>query len=170
MASAALLVTIVGMAFVVPMVLTIDPYYQRLNESLLPPGSASHVLGTDHLGRDVLLRVEETDTPFTCELAKGQIINAPIAHGEGNYFADDATLDELERNRQVIFRYCDDEGRLTGDANPNGSARSIAGICNRGRNVLGMMPHPERACEGLLGSNDGRNIFRSLTKAIAAHG
>jgi phosphoribosylformylglycinamidine synthase len=119
------------------------------------------------LGRDVLLRVEETDTPFTGELAKGQIIRAPIAHGEGNYFADAATLDELERNGQVIFRYCDYEGRLTSEANPNGSARAIAGICNRGRNVLGMMPHPERCSESLLGCADGFGIFRSIAASLA---
>src|SRR5204863_6284252 len=97
----------------------------------------------------------------------GEILRTPIAHGEGNYFADEATLDELERNRQVIFRYCDAEGRLTSDANPNGSARSIAGICNRQRNVLGMMPHPERCSESLLGNVDGLAVFRSIVSVAA---
>ena len=140
--------------------------FQVLTEVGLLPGALMRNQHLRFLGRDVLLRVEETDTPFTCELAKGQIINAPIAHGEGNYFADDATLDELERNRQVIFRYCDAEGRLTGEANPNGSARSIAGICNRARNVLGMMPHPERCSESLLGCADGLGVFRSISAAL----
>jgi phosphoribosylformylglycinamidine synthase subunit PurQ / glutaminase len=91
----------------------------------------------------------------------------PIAHGEGNYFADEATLDDLERHRQVIFRYCDAEGRVTRESNPNGSARNIAGICNGGRNVLGMMPHPERCAEALLGNTDGLGVFRSIAAAMA---
>jgi len=148
------------------LVLGICNGFQVLTEVGLLPGALMRNQHLRFLGRDVLLRVEETDTPFTGELAKGQIIRAPIAHGEGNYFADDATLDELERNRQVIFRYCDDEGRLTSDANPNGSARSIAGICNRGRNVLGLMPHPERCSESLLGCADGLGIFRSIAASF----
>ena len=115
----------------------------------------------------MLLALYETDTPFTNQLAAGQILRAPIAHGEGNYFADDATLDALEANRQVIFRYCDEEGRLTAEANPNGSARSIAGICNEGGNVLGMMPHPERCAESILGNADGLGVFRSIANALA---
>ena len=142
--------------------------FQVLTEVGLLPGALMRNQHLRFLGRDVLLRVEETDTPFTGELAKGQILRAPIAHGEGNYFADAATLDDLERNRQVIFRYCDDEGRLTSEANPNGSARSIAGICNRERNVLGMMPHPERCSEGLLGCADGLAIFRSIAANVGA--
>jgi phosphoribosylformylglycinamidine synthase len=140
--------------------------FQVLTEVGLLPGALMRNQHLRFLGRDVLLRVEETDTPFSGELAKGEILRTPIAHGEGNYFADEATLDELERNRQVIFRYCDAEGRLTSEANPNGSARNIAGICNRERNVLGMMPHPERCSEPLLGGADGVGVFRSL---IAAH-
>ena len=141
--------------------------FQVLTEVGLLPGALMRNQHLRFLGRDVLLRVEETDTPFTGELTRGQILRAPIAHGEGNYFADEATLDDLERNRQVIFRYCDNEGRLTSDANPNGSARSIAGICNRGRNVLGMMPHPERCSEGLLGCADGLAVFRSILECGA---
>ena len=106
--------------------------------------------------------------PFSSKLKVGQILRVPIAHGEGNYFADEATLDELERNRQVIFRYCDAEGRLTAEANPNGSARHIAGICNRTRNVLGMMPHPERCSEGLLGNADGLALFMGVTSSFDA--
>jgi phosphoribosylformylglycinamidine synthase len=140
---------------------------QVLTEAGLLPGA---LMRNEHLrfvSRDVFLRVEETDTPFTCELERGAVLRVPIAHGEGNYFADDATLDELERNRQVIFRYCDAEGRVTCEANPNGSARNIAGICNAGRNVLGMMPHPERCAEALLGNTDGFGVFRSIAAALA---
>jgi phosphoribosylformylglycinamidine synthase I len=141
--------------------------FQVLTEAGLLPGALMRNQHLRFLGRDVFLRVEETDTPFTCELERGAVLRVPIAHGEGNYFADDATLDDLERNRQVIFRYCDAEGRITRDANPNGSARNIAGICNAGRNVLGMMPHPERCAEALLGNTDGFGIFRSIAAAMA---
>ena len=141
--------------------------FQVLTEAGLLPGA---LMRNEHLrfvSRDVFLRVEETDTPFTCELERGAVLRVPIAHGEGNYFADDATLDDLERNRQVIFRYCDAEGRVTRESNPNGSARNIAGICNAGRNVLGMMPHPERCAEALLGNTDGFGVFRSIAAAMA---
>src|SRR5213592_5076108 len=134
--------------------------FQVLTEVGLLPGVLMRNHHLRFLGRDVLLRVEETDTPFTGELTKGEILRAPIAHGEGNYFADEATLDDLERNRQIIFRY-------EGD-NPNGSARRIAGICNRERNVLGMMPHPERCSESLLGNADGLAIFQSIVAWSAA--
>jgi phosphoribosylformylglycinamidine synthase I len=141
--------------------------FQVLTEVGLLPGA---LMRNEHLrfvSRDVYLRTEETDTPFTNALDPGQVLRTPIAHGEGNYFADDATLDELERNRQVIFRYCDADGRVLAAANPNGSARNIAGICNAGRNVLGMMPHPERCAESLLGNADGMGIFRSIANALA---
>ncbi len=141
--------------------------FQVLTEAGLLPGA---LMRNEHLrfvSRDVLLRVEEMGTPFTGELSPGQVLRMPIAHGEGNYFADEATLDELERNGQVIFRYCDSEGRITRQSNPNGSARNIAGICNRERNVLGMMPHPERCSEPLLGNTDGLGIFRSIAAAMA---
>jgi phosphoribosylformylglycinamidine synthase I len=141
--------------------------FQVLTEVGLLPGA---LMRNEHLrfvARDIHLRTEETDTPFTSELAKGQVLRVPIAHGEGNYFADDDTLDELERNGQVIFRYCDAEGRVTREANPNGSARGIAGICNAGGNVLGMMPHPERCSESLLGNQDGLAMFRSIANAFA---
>ena len=100
-------------------------------------------------------------------MTPGQILRMPIAHGEGNFYADDATLDELERNRQVIFRYCDSEGRITSESNPNGSARNIAGICSRARNVLGLMPHPERCAEALLGNADGFGVFKSIAASLA---
>jgi len=140
--------------------------FQVLTEAGLLPGA---LMRNEHLrfvSRDVLLRVEEMGTPFTGELSPGQVLRMPIAHGEGNYFADEATLDELERNGQVVFRYCDTEGRITRQSNPNGSARNIAGICNRERNILGMMPHPERCSEPLLGNTDGLGIFRSIAAAM----
>ncbi|MEQ1645469.1 MAG: phosphoribosylformylglycinamidine synthase subunit PurQ, partial [Pyrinomonadaceae bacterium] len=93
-------------------------------------------------------------------------LSIPIAHAEGNYTCDDATYSALEENGQIVFRYCDENGELTEASNPNGSRGNIAGICNQDRNVLGMMPHPERACEEMLGSNDGRDIFRSLTNTM----
>ena len=101
-------------------------------------------------------------------LHAGQVLNLPIAHAEGNYVCDDKTFDELVGEDRVIFRYCDSEGRVTDEANPNGARDNIAGICNRARNVVGMMPHPERACEELLGSADGRGVFRSLAATLAA--
>jgi len=119
------------------------------------------------LSRDVHLRTEAIDTPFTSLLTEGQVFRAPIAHGEGNYYAEETVLDELERNGQVIFRYCDEEGRLTAEANPNGSTRHIAGICNRGRNVLGLMPHPERCAESILGNADGLLLFKSIAESHA---
>ena len=141
--------------------------FQVLTEAGLLPGALMRNQNLRFLSRDVIVRTEETDTPFTNTLVSGQRLRIPIAHGEGNYFADEATLDDLERNRQVVFRYCDDEGRLTSESNPNGSARSIAGICNRERNVLGMMPHPERCSEALLGNTDGLGIFQSIVAAMA---
>jgi len=141
--------------------------FQVLTEAGLLPGA---LMRNEHLrfvSRDILLRVEEMGTPFTGELSPGNVLRMPIAHGEGNYLADEATLDELERNGQVIFRYCDSEGRITRESNPNGSARNIAGICNRERNILGMMPHPERCSEPLLGNTDGLGIFRSIAAAMA---
>jgi phosphoribosylformylglycinamidine synthase len=142
--------------------------FQVLTEVGLLPGALMRNQHLRFLGRDVFVRTEETDTPFTTELTAGQVLRMPIAHGEGNYFADDATLDELERNHQVIFRYCDADGRLTSEANPNGSARNIAGICNRTRNVLGMMPHPERCAEPLLGNADGLKLFLGVRSSIPA--
>jgi phosphoribosylformylglycinamidine synthase I len=141
--------------------------FQVLTEVGLLPGALMRNQHLRFLGRDVHIRVEETDTPFTSEFTRGQIFRAPIAHGEGNYYADDETLDALERNGQVIFRYCDEEGRLTSEANPNGSARHIAGICNRARNVVGLMPHPERCSESLLGNADGLLVFKSIAAAYA---
>jgi phosphoribosylformylglycinamidine synthase len=133
--------------------------------------------GLRFLCRQVHVRVENTDTPFTCAAREGQVLEMPIAHMEGNYFCDRETLAELERNKQVIFRYVRPEGRyVTPDGrvaaddssgNPNGSLAAIAGICNRERNVLGLMPHPERAVEPALGSADGLVLFRSLVASLS---
>jgi phosphoribosylformylglycinamidine synthase I len=150
------------------LVLGICNGFQVLTEAGLLPGALMRNQHLRFINRDVLLRTENTSTPFTSQLDEGQIIRLQIAHGEGNYFADDATLDELEANGQVVFRYCDEEGRITGEANPNGSARNIAGICNRERNVLGMMPHPERYAEALMGCADGLFILRSIAQSLAA--
>ncbi len=149
------------------LVLGICNGFQVLTEVGLLPGALMRNQHLRFLSRDVYLRTEHTDTPFTSLLKQGQVLRAPIAHGEGNYYAEEAALDELERDGQVIFRYCDDEGRILSEANPNGSARNIAGICNRGRNVLGLMPHPERCAESILGNADGLQIFKSIAESHA---
>lgn len=113
------------------------------------------------------LRVENCSVPFTSKCDRGQVLRVPISHYEGNYYADDATINELEVNHQVVFRYCTPDGEITGEANPNGSTHNIAGIVNREGNVLGMMPHPERACEEILGGIDGNVVFESLTSSFS---
>jgi phosphoribosylformylglycinamidine synthase I len=150
------------------LVLGICNGFQVLTEVGLLPGALMPNQHLRFIGRDLLVRTETTDTPFTSALRKGEVLRLPIAHGRGNYYADDATLDELERNGQIVFRYCDDNGRLTAEANPNGSCRSIAGICNPTRNVLGLMPHPERSAEAILGNDDGLKMLRSLTESFVS--
>ncbi|AKB68486.1 phosphoribosylformylglycinamidine synthase subunit PurQ [Methanosarcina mazei] len=113
------------------------------------------------------LRVETANTPFTSKFRKGEVIKLPIAHMEGKFYAEEATLAELDENEQVVFRYVDEKGRLTDKANPNGSLENIAGIVNSSRNVLGLMPHPERASESILGSDEGRKVFESMADYIA---
>lgn len=140
--------------------------FQILCESGLLPGALMRNRGLHFICRHVNIRVENDKTPYTNELQTGEVLSIPIAHAEGNYVCDDETLAELESNNQIIFRYCDESGELSDQSNPNGSLNNIAGITNKDGNILGMMPHPERACEELLGSNDGRDIFRSLTKTI----
>jgi phosphoribosylformylglycinamidine synthase I len=140
--------------------------FQILCEAGLLPGALLRNRDLKFICEHINIRVESSDTPFTSACSDGQVISAPIAHGEGNYFCDQRTLDELEGEGRVIFRYCDASGRVTGEANPNGSLNNIAGICNRDRNVLGMMPHPERASENLLGSNDGRIILLSMADSL----
>ncbi len=141
--------------------------FQILCEAGLLPGALIRNRDLHFICRHVNLRVENAATPYTSGLEAGTVLSIPIAHAEGNYVCDDETFNRLEENGQIVFRYCDENGDVTDAANPNGARSNIAGICNENRNVLGMMPHPERACEELLGSNDGREIFRSLTKAIA---
>jgi phosphoribosylformylglycinamidine synthase I len=142
--------------------------FQILCETGLLPGALIRNRDLHFICEHVQVRVETTETPFTNQLKGGSVLRIPVAHAEGNYVCDDATFDELEREDRIIFRYCDERGRVTDASNLNGSRDSIAGICNRERNVLGLMPHPERACEDLLGSSDGRDIFRSLAATLAA--
>ena len=142
--------------------------FQILCEAGLLPGALIRNRDLHFICDHVHVRVESSDTPFTNELTGGRVLHIPIAHAEGNYVCDDATLAELKREDRVVFRYCDERGEATDAANPNGSRDNIAGICNHARNVLGLMPHPERACEDLLGSSDGRDIFRSLAGTLAA--
>jgi phosphoribosylformylglycinamidine synthase len=139
--------------------------FQILCEAGLLPGALLRNASLRFVCKPVHLRVEQAETPFTRALQTGQVIEIPVAHGEGNYFAGEATLDALETNGQVVFRYCDPSGAVTPEANPNGSARNIAGVVNEGRNVLGMMPHPERHVETLIGTADGRYVFESLIEA-----
>jgi phosphoribosylformylglycinamidine synthase subunit PurQ / glutaminase len=141
--------------------------FQILCEAGLLPGALIRNRDLHFICDYVRVRVESCETPYTHELRRGSVLRMPIAHAEGNYVCDDATLAELQRNDQIIFRYCDEKGAITEAANPNGARDNIAGICNRARNVLGLMPHPERACEDLLGSSDGRDIFRSLAGTLA---
>jgi phosphoribosylformylglycinamidine synthase len=136
--------------------------FQILLESGLLPGAMLRNNGLKYRCEHVHLRVEQTDAPFTSAASVGQVLRIPIGHGEGNYFAPPDMLQRLEANRQVILRYSDPHGRLDDAANPNGSVNAIAGLCNESRNVVGMMPHPERACEPLLGGIDGRVIFESI--------
>ena len=144
--------------------------FQVLLEAGLLEGGMLRNRGLKFLCQHVHVRVEETDTPFTRAAAPGQVLRVPIAHGEGNYYASPETLRLLDTNRQVIFRYCDALGTLADEANPNGSAQAIAGICNETRNVVGLMPHPERACESVLGSADGLVVLESAVAALAGAG
>jgi phosphoribosylformylglycinamidine synthase subunit PurQ / glutaminase len=141
--------------------------FQVLLEAGLLPGAMVRNRSVKFVSRHVNVRVEETDTPFTRASFKGQVLKLPVAHGEGNYFASPELLSELHAHRQVIFRYSDENGVVTDDANPNGSIDNIAGISNRARNVVALMPHPERACEDCVGSADGRIILESVIKAFA---
>ncbi|HEX8636017.1 MAG TPA: phosphoribosylformylglycinamidine synthase subunit PurQ [Pyrinomonadaceae bacterium] len=150
------------------LVLGICNGFQILCEAGLLPGALIRNRDLHFVCRHVHVRVERADTPFTNELKRGQILSLPVAHAEGNYVCDDETLAELQSENRIIFRYCDPEGHATSAANPNGARDNIAGICNRARNVIGMMPHPERACEDMLGSSDGRGLFHSLAATLAA--
>ena len=140
--------------------------FQVLLEAGLLPGAMLRNRSLKFQCEHVCVRVEQTDTPFTTACHLGLVLRIPIAHGEGNYYADAQVVDWLERNRQVIFRYTTAAGDVTDSANPNGSVNNIAGLCNDSRNVVGLMPHPERACELALGSQDGLVLFESVLTAV----
>lgn len=141
--------------------------FQIITEAGLLPGVLLRNASLKFVCRNVGLKVETSQSLFTSRYEQGQVLSIPVAHHDGNYFADERTLDELEANGQVAFRYCGPNGELGNGANPNGSARNIAGIFNRTKNVLGMMPHPENAIESLQGSTDGKALFQSMVEALS---
>jgi phosphoribosylformylglycinamidine synthase len=144
--------------------------FQVLLENGLLPGAMLRNRDVKFHCEFVGVRVDETDTPFTAAAHQGQVLQLPIAHGEGNYYAPPDVLEALERDHRVVFRYANAFGETTDQANPNGSLHSIAGICSAGRNVVGLMPHPERACETVLGSADGLVILQSVVQSLATRG
>jgi phosphoribosylformylglycinamidine synthase len=149
------------------LVLGICNGFQILCEAGLLPGALIRNRDLTFICEPVRLRVETSDTPFTRLVRPGQILRMPIAHGEGAFFAGEPVLEKLRANGQIVFRYVDAAGRPTRESNPNGSVDNVAGICNEGRNVVGMMPHPDRAWDALLGSTDGRALFASLVETFA---
>jgi phosphoribosylformylglycinamidine synthase len=142
--------------------------FQILCEAGLLPGALMRNRSLHFVCDMVTTRVEVANTPFTREMKVGTRLRMPVAHGDGCYYADGATLRELNERQQILLRYCDAEGNLAAGANPNGSLENIAGICNHAGNVFGLMPHPDRACEERLGSSDGARIFESMLEALAA--
>jgi len=140
--------------------------FQILAEAGLVPGTLMRNASLKFVCRDVHLRVEATNAAFTSLYQPGQVIRVPVAHAEGNYFADEATLDRLEGDGLVAFRYCDPAGNITPESSPNGASRNIAGVFNETRNVLGLMPHPENMTEDVIGGTDGAILFESLVKAL----
>jgi len=151
------------------LVLGICNGFQILCEAGLLPGTLMRNRSLLFRCEHIHLRVESDASPFTSVLHHGQVLRIPIAHGEGSYFADPETLRALDVNKQILFRYCDDRGNVTPEANPNGSLENIAGICSHGRNVFGLMPHPERVCDSVLGGTDGRGVFQSMIEWVADH-
>ena len=149
------------------LVLGICNGFQILCEAGLLPGALVRNAGLQFVCQQVYLRVEETDAPFTAGLKKGQLLRMPVKHGEGCYYADPKTLEQLHKQRQILLRYVDAKGKPIAAANPNGSVENIAGVCNERRNVFGLMPHPEDACSKLLGGDDGAKIFLSIAAASA---
>jgi phosphoribosylformylglycinamidine synthase len=144
------------------LVLGICNGFQILTEAGLLPGALVRNAGLQYICRDIHLRTERQDTPYTARIKQGTVLKIPIGHGEGCYYAPEEVLRGLEEKRQVVFRYCDPSGQVTAEANPNGSLRAIAGICNERGNVLGLMPHPDRCAEEVLGNAQGRRIFESI--------
>ena len=141
--------------------------FQILLEAGLLPGAMLKNQSLRFICQDSLIKAANYNTPFTNKIAKDSVLHVPIAHGDGNYYCDDDTLNLLQDNEQVIFQYCDADGNITDKANPNGSRLNIAGICNKKKNVLGMMPHPERSSEKILGSADGKVIFESIVNFLS---
>ncbi len=148
------------------LVLGICNGFQVLCEAGLLPGALIRNRDLQFHCEHIFLKTVNHDTPFTVRIPQDKPLKIPIAHGEGCYFADEATLAALQANNQILWQYCDATGAITDDANPNGSLLNIAGICSEGRNVAGLMPHPERACEPILGSTDGRLVFESMIHAV----
>ena len=148
------------------LVLGICNGFQILCEAGLLPGALVRNRSLQFRCEHVYLKVAAHDSPFTSQSPEGKLLRIPVAHGEGCYFADDALLNRLESGRQILWKYCNARGELTEQSNPNGSLRNIAGICNDRRNVAGLMPHPERACEPILGSSHGRSVFESMIHAL----
>lgn len=142
--------------------------FQILLEAGMLPGAIHRNAGLKFICRLVNLRVENIDTAFTSGYTTGQVLRIPIAHNDGNFFIDEAGMRELEASGQIVMRYCDEAGGVTSEANPNGSLGNIAGVCNAERNVFGLMPHPERVCDEIVGGADGRGVFESIIAAIAA--
>ncbi|MEE9293129.1 MAG: phosphoribosylformylglycinamidine synthase subunit PurQ [Acidobacteriota bacterium] len=136
--------------------------FQVLTEAGLLPGALVRNARLRYVCRDVYVRTERRDTPFTARIKQGTVLKIPVGHGEGCYFAPESSLKEIEEKNQVVFRYCDAGGQVTTEANPNGSLRAIAGVCNERGNVLGMMPHPDRCAEPILGNDQGRRLFDSI--------
>jgi phosphoribosylformylglycinamidine synthase len=149
------------------LVLGICNGFQILCESGLLPGALMRNVGLKYVCKPVHVRVESSDTPFTGSCHEGEVLEIPIGHMDGNYFCDEATLDELRREKRIVFRYASASGEISKAGNPNGSLDNIAGICSPGRNVVGMMPHPERASEPELGCTEGFRIFESVVGAMA---
>jgi phosphoribosylformylglycinamidine synthase len=141
--------------------------FQIITEAGLLPGVLQRNASLKFVCKNVRLKVETSQSLFTSQYEQGQVLSIPVAHAEGNFFADERTLDELEANGQVAFRYCSPDGEFGDEHNPNGSARNIAGIFNRTKNVLGLMPHPENAIETLQGSTDGKALFKSMVEALS---
>jgi phosphoribosylformylglycinamidine synthase len=140
--------------------------FQILCEAGLLPGALMRNAGLKYVCKFVDLRVENTETPFTNACRQGEVLRIPVGHMEGNYYCDAATLETLKRENRIVFRYSTPDGQITPQANPNGSLDNIAGICSEGRNVMGMMPHPDRSSEAMLGSDDGVKIFKSMAAAL----
>lgn len=144
--------------------------FQILTEVGLLPGALLRNKNMKFICETVTVRVENANTPFTNLCREGQVLNIPIAHGDGNYYVDEETLREMEKNNQIVFRYCNPDGQVVEGQNPNGSLKNIAGICNRERNVLGMMPHPERCVEKVLNNEDGVVVFESIINYLKGGG